>query len=483
MGRRLPGATASRLQALVTVARAVGTAVAGEQRLAHLLAQVAADQLGGGATVWLAGADGDPPACAAAAHASPDAALRVETPAPDHPVDGVVAEVMAAGVGRVLGPGELPAGTTDAGGGLDPWLPARGLGAVAAVPIRGEERVVGVLAATRDAGGARYTADDAEFLQALADVAAATLAAAELINCSIVAVEDTRRQAELVDRVSDVIIAWDNKHRVVTWNAAAERVYLYSTAEALGCDTDTLLATRFIDADGADVSRDQILAGLDATGGWSGELRQRRADGQEVELLCSMTGLFDWHGVLTGAVEVNRDVTEQRHKERLALRDALTGLPNRRFLTGHLDAALARCASGEEALAVLFMDLDGFKEINDTLGHEAGDEVLRITAQRLADTLRRCDIVARVGGDEFVAVTEGILGRSTAEDIARRLLESTGQPIRVLDTRDVTVLPSIGIAVVTSDRAAAVTSEELVRQADGAMYVAKRGRSGLSFAA
>jgi diguanylate cyclase (GGDEF)-like protein/PAS domain S-box-containing protein len=269
---------------------------------------------------------------------------------------------------------------------------------------------------------------------------------------------------------------------VITWNTGAERTYLYSSAEALNCDPDALLATRYIAQDQEDLTRDQVTEALVAEGSWTGELRQRRADGEQIEVLSSITGRFDWDGRLIGAVAVNRDVTDQRHKEREALRDALTGLPNRRFLIAHVREALVRCTADSSPLAVLFLDLDGFKKVNDTLGHEAGDEVLRVTAHRLDQALRRHDVVTRLGGDEFVAVAQDVGNRKNAEDVALRLLASCDEPIAVAGT-EVSVLPSIGVAVVDPDRAATLTPDDLIREADAAMYVAKRARSGHAVAA
>lgn len=471
-----------RLKALVRVARAVPDAAVDEHRLAGLVARLACQAAGDGVTVWLPAPDGATLSRAGARHA--DAGEPRSGTQDTVRADGadLVAAVLESGAPAVIGPGEISAYVPDLDPRLVPWLDERGVTSIAVLPLRGEARVGGLLVAARDADRPPYSDRDVAFLQALADVTAATLSTADLVNGSAAAVEEMRRQADLVDQVSDVIMAWDLDGSVVTWNAAAERVYLYSCAEALGCDAETLLATRYVAADGESRTPEQIVSALTESGAWTGELRQRRADGQEIEVLSSITGLFDWHGRLTGAVAVNRDVTDQRYKEKLALRDTLTGLPNRRFLLSHLREALARCAGGGRALAVLFLDLDGFKKVNDELGHDAGDEVLRVTAQRLDNALRRHDVVARLGGDEFVAVTEEVGGRANAQDVAMRLLDASALPIAV-GAGQVTVLPSIGVTVVPPERAALLTPDELIREADAAMYVAKRGRSGLSFAA
>jgi diguanylate cyclase (GGDEF)-like protein len=155
------------------------------------------------------------------------------------------------------------------------------------------------------------------------------------------------------------------------------------------------------------------------------------------------------------------------HTAREAARaGVLTGLPNRRYLLDYLGAALIRGAHRTEPLAVLFLDLDGFKQVNDTLGHDAGDEVLCVTAQRLIGALRRHDVVARLGGDEFVVVAEEVGDRDKAEDVARRLIESAGQPIDVGDGRTATVVPSIGVTLVSPDRAGSLSRDDLIREAD-----------------
>src|SRR5438094_96522 len=119
-------------------------------------------------------------------------------------------------------------------------------------------------------------------------------------------------------------------HQVLTWNSGAELTYQYSSAEAVGCDADALLATEYRTGTGEPVPAEAVFAALTGTGRWSGELRQRRADGEEIELLCSLTELLDEDRRRVGWVAVNRDVTDERRTERLALYDPLTGLPNRR---------------------------------------------------------------------------------------------------------------------------------------------------------
>ncbi len=152
----------------------------------------------------------------------------------------------------------------------------------------------------------------------------------------------------------------------------------------------------------------------------------------------------------------------------LALHDALTNLPNRALVLDRLEHALARAARSQRPLAVLYVDIDGFKAINDTLGHAAGDEVLRVVAARLTGALRDEDTVGRIGGDEFVALLESSDLLATPELVAERVLEVLRQPIELGSGKRAHVSASIGIAVGQAD-----TGEELLHNADLALYAAK----------
>jgi diguanylate cyclase (GGDEF)-like protein len=161
-----------------------------------------------------------------------------------------------------------------------------------------------------------------------------------------------------------------------------------------------------------------------------------------------------------------------------ATRDSLTKLPNRAVAIDRLDHALARCRRSGSLMAAIFIDLDRFKMINDSLGHDAGDEVLRTVATRLRATTRDADTVARLAGDEFVLISEDLTDTEEAVKVAERIVETLSQPIVLTSTegcRDVTIGASVGIALTTGDHELA--SGDLLRDADVAMYRAKqRGR-------
>jgi diguanylate cyclase (GGDEF)-like protein/PAS domain S-box-containing protein len=187
-------------------------------------------------------------------------------------------------------------------------------------------------------------------------------------------------------------------------------------------------------------------------------------------------------GKVVGAIGFVRDITERRKAEetirRLAYHDALTGLPNRALFEDRLRLALAQAQRSRHMLAVMFLDLDRFKIVNDTLGHAAGDELLKDVAGDLSDVVRDCDTVARIGGDEFIFLLTGL---GTAEDaivVAERILARLRVP-RLLAEKEFRVSTSIGITVFPRDGASA---EDLLRSADTAMYRAKeRGRDNYQF--
>jgi diguanylate cyclase (GGDEF)-like protein len=170
---------------------------------------------------------------------------------------------------------------------------------------------------------------------------------------------------------------------------------------------------------------------------------------------------------------IERRQAEERAHE-LATKDPLTGLLNRRSLTEHLEHAMVRAARHGEQLALLFLDMDRFKAINDTLGHDAGDELLRLVADRISAAVRGSDIVARLGGDEFVVLMEGLPCYTAAAEVARKIVKATGLPFNV-GPQNVKTSVSVGISLFPQDGA---TTHTLMRSADLAMYHAKQERRG-----
>ena len=176
-----------------------------------------------------------------------------------------------------------------------------------------------------------------------------------------------------------------------------------------------------------------------------------------------------------GLLIVALDISEEKLRESLlvfdAVHDSLTGLYNRPALLEHMSLALARTERHPSLVAALYIDLDGFKEINDTFGHQVGDRLLSSAARRLRSALRPSDVLGRVGGDEFVALCEMIRGPEEAGGVAERLVRSMEEPIGFDEDRQIKVGVSIGIAFAAG---AETTPEELIDSADRAMYEAKR---------
>ena len=204
-------------------------------------------------------------------------------------------------------------------------------------------------------------------------------------------------------------------------------------------------------------------------------LRMTRRDGVVIWVENRMVRLRDASGRVVAIDGIARDVTALKAKEadlsHRALHDPLTGLANRVLLLDRLERALARTRRHPSLLAVLFLDLDRFKTVNDNLGHEAGDRLLAVVARRLEDALRPSDSVARLGGDEFAAVLPDLHDAAEAMSIAERVLEAVAAPVDLGDG-SLVATASIGLALATDG---SMSASELLRRADFAMYAAKDG--------
>jgi diguanylate cyclase (GGDEF)-like protein/PAS domain S-box-containing protein len=239
---------------------------------------------------------------------------------------------------------------------------------------------------------------------------------------------------------------------------------------------DPGLIVRLTHDDDVDIVRELGTVGVD--GVRSVQLRMMRRDGTMIWTEHRVVPLRDADGTVTAITGIARDVTALKIKEAFlshrALHDPLTGLPNRVLLLDRLEAALARMRRHHSHLAVLYLDLDRFKTVNDNLGHEVGDRLLNVVARRLQDTLRPSDSVARLGGDEFAALLPDLNDPSEAMQVAERLLAVIAAPVDLGEGKLVTTV-SIGVAVAVDGDASA---GELLRRADFAMYTAKdRGRA------
>ena len=227
---------------------------------------------------------------------------------------------------------------------------------------------------------------------------------------------------------------------------------------------------------------------INSTGTWQGEIWDQRKNGDVYLSFLNITAVGGSDGIVTNYVATMNDITSSKvaaeEIKHLALNDPLTNLPNRRFMLDYLKQALASSARSGKGGALLFLDLDDFKSINDTLGHNIGDLLLQQVAQRLKSCIRENDSVARLGGDEFVVVLEGlselpIEAAAQAEVVGNKILTTLNQPYQ-LDSHECRNTPSIGITLFSAKHIQ--TIDELLKQADLAMYQAKKlSRNTLCF--
>jgi len=205
------------------------------------------------------------------------------------------------------------------------------------------------------------------------------------------------------------------------------------------------------------------------------EVRFRRCDGTVIWVRNTARAVHDADGRVLYHEGSLEDITERKRAEEtikhLAYHDDLTGLPNRRLFNDRLTLALAHAQRSQQKLAVMLLDLDHFKEVNDTLGHSVGDQLLQVVSKRLASLLRKGDTVARMGGDEFMLLLPEIAGGEGAAEVAQKILEAFREPF-ILDDHEIHVTTSIGIALYPED---GEDGDTLMKNADIAMYRAKDG--------
>jgi len=277
----------------------------------------------------------------------------------------------------------------------------------------------------------------------------------------------------ILDNVYEGILTIDEKGSIQSYNRAAERIFGYTAAEVLGRNVNVLMPQPYASEHDGYLARYQ-REGTPHVIGIGRKVRGKRKNLETFPMRLAVTEVKRAGGVIfIGLVsDISAEEAARERIEFLALHDVLTGLPNRAQFNARLEAL---CAQAEPGLhAVLFLDLDGFKPINDTHGHEAGDEALRIAAHRLRHELAASDLVARIGGDEFVAICSDVGSPEAAVAIAKRLLESISRPMQLLGHTG-RMGASIGIALWPLHGRSAT---ELLTAADHAMYEAKRRGKG-----
>lgn len=287
--------------------------------------------------------------------------------------------------------------------------------------------------------------------------------------------DELRLASKVFETTADAVLLSDSDDRVIMVNHAFTELTGFTPDEMRGKKVGALpFAAGHLDSD------DDFMERLKREGRVTEELLQHRKDGSVLPCWATASCIVDEHGAIANFVRVFSDISalkaSQQQLERLANYDTLTGLPNRRLFQDRLELALQRARRSHEGAALLFIDLDGFKEVNDSIGHDIGDLLLREVASRLLVSVRVVDSVSRLGGDEFTVIIEDALLPEDAINVAQRVLHAMTQPFLVAG-HAISTSVSIGIALFPQDGADATA---LLRNADAAMYKAKRaGRNQL----
>jgi diguanylate cyclase (GGDEF)-like protein/PAS domain S-box-containing protein len=285
----------------------------------------------------------------------------------------------------------------------------------------------------------------------------------------------------VLNLTADLVLFFDPEVlRFIDVNEAACKALAYSRRELLAMELAEIVAPEARELLASALRRSE----LESTATLDDIVALKRSDGSEFPIEATVRRFERKRQSL--AVLVGRDATERKCLERLwtvsAHLDPLTGLPNRTVLETRLQAATSRSGKASGRLALLLVDLDHFKQVNDRRGHLAGDAVLKIVAERLANCVRTGDLVVRYGGDEFVIFADGLDDRHEAAGLAERIVEATSRPIALAD-HEVCISASVGIAIASSEDSIGGISQAslsaLIARADRGMYKAKAaGRHG-----
>lgn len=302
---------------------------------------------------------------------------------------------------------------------------------------------------------------------------------ARAIDVANVAEERLKLMASVYEHTSEAILVTDADKRIVSVNRAFATLTGYGLEDVQGKNPSILSAGRTSPAE-----YDAMWRAINDDGGWQGEIWDRRKDGSCYPKWLSISTLRNAEGKVTHYIGSFTDISERKLAEQriheLAHNDALTGLANRFSLDQRLAQAIGAARRENRQLAVMFIDLDRFKSINDTLGHPVGDQLLREVAKRLQGCVRASDIVARLGGDEFVAVMTDLSDSvaHAAPLMAGKIVRQLSRPYRI-DGHELRTSPSIGIAIFPGD---GEDAGALMKAADTAMYHAKsQGRANYQF--
>ncbi|PKG57916.1 GGDEF domain-containing protein [Shewanella sp. Choline-02u-19] len=285
--------------------------------------------------------------------------------------------------------------------------------------------------------------------------------------------ESLKLAASVYNNSSEAMSVQDEAGTIININAAFTDITGYSDVEIKQQNIQILQCNRNNRS-----TYEQMELSVEETGRWQGETWLRRKNGEEFVVWLTLNTLFDAEAQTERRVALFSDITDKKQAEQIIWKqanyDPLTGLPNRRMLLDYLGAEILKSDRREKHFALMFLDLDYFKEVNDTLGHDMGDLLLTEAAKRLKSCIRDSDVVARLGGDEFTVVLSGITDIKGVDKVAQNILNRIAEPFN-LGEESAYISASIGITLYPDD---AASIEGLLKHADQAMYAAKdQGRN------
>ena len=288
--------------------------------------------------------------------------------------------------------------------------------------------------------------------------------------------EENYKHAQLLEQIIDGIIVTDKNNIITYWNKAAQKILGYTKEDMIGKPPLMLFKEEDLPR------REAILQELKAKGYYSTEFQVVAKDGSFVDLEVNSAVLKNQDGEFIGFVSTFKDIREKKEAQQKlqyqAQHDALTGLANRTLFVDRMNQAIKKAKCNETLVALFFIDLDHFKEINDSFGHDIGDQVLLEATKRLQSTIREHDSLARIGGDEFTIIIEDLKKVQDISRFVQNLFEAFQKPFFIY-THKFYITLSVGISIYPQD---ATTTQDLLKYADTAMYKAKEeGRNGYQF--
>ncbi len=284
-----------------------------------------------------------------------------------------------------------------------------------------------------------------------------------------------RLNAKVFENTAEMIIVTDKNNRIIDVNKAFSKITGYSKEEVIGKNPN-IIQSGYQDKN----FYKNLWKSVIKNGYWQGEIWDRKKNGALIANLLTISTIKDGEDYyyIGVAADITKLKESQERAEFLAFHDTLTNLPNRVLFLDRLEHAIKKSIRNESKLAILFIDLDQFKNINDTLGHPVGDILLQEIAQRLKKTVRPEDTIARLGGDEFVILIENVKDETLLATIANRILKELSKPV-LLESKESIITCSIGISIYPND---GVDGDILIQNADTAMYAAKaEGRNNYQF--